>query len=169
MITPDKIRTVCATLLRVLPYTLDGGGGGLDLMETNVSAPHHGHACGTIHCHAGWYAVAKEWDGVSTYLRERRSVTYSYGAGLMAWDLDFDSVRSLEAWAGANPAIWGNPNGAGMFHRSDAFGPDPDLVTLEDIITHWASVADRLETYGVFFRGDCAMHLEEYGTEFVVD
>lgn len=97
------------------------------------------HQCGTIACHAGWFAVAngKDWDP---------DYSFSDAANEMAQFLGFGNRDGLESWAKNNPALWGNDFGDVMFSRWAAFSPNLKLPkTLETIGLHWLGVADRIE------------------------
>ena len=113
--------------------------------------------CGTIACHAGWYALHKfredsVWsefeDDMKALVRRGYFVSWFDGASAMAGDLGFDNVGSLTLWADMNPDLWGNDFGRHMFASAMAFGNTPvedNETTLSHIAEHWRSVADRLE------------------------
>lgn len=95
------------------------------------------NVCGTVACHAGWFAVARELNWESS------GYGFAHSARDMAKFLGLDSKLSLENWANDNPKLWGNVSGVFMFVGENAFGKDG--VTLLDISNHWREVADRIE------------------------
>ena len=154
MITSEKIRGMIGKFERVLPYARHEGA--VDMDEGGVSrrvasSLGNAHKCGTTHCHAGWYLLACEWDGVSDYLKGS-GVSFEVGAHRMMRDTGMRPeglVGSLSGglveWAEDNPEIWGNPWGEDMFFCERAFGCTKDNITLEKIVDHWRGVAARLK------------------------
>ncbi len=115
----------------------------LDMME--------GHACGTTHCHGGWYWVAKNGDHGIEDDESTDGMAFEDGADMLARDLGFKDYVHLEDWAKYNPEIWGNYDGSAMFVDEKAFtSKDPNsrrhktIYNLQDIIDHWCEVRDRL-------------------------
>lgn len=99
------------------------------------------HPCGTVACHAGWFAVAR-----GKKLDYGKSYTYMSSADEMAKFLGLKSFDNLPEWAHKNPKIWGNHRGEFMFSRPIAFGKrENQELTLKDIGIHWHKIADRLE------------------------
>lgn len=99
------------------------------------------HPCGTPMCHAGYYTVECINQGRIT---PNRFTDYLEGAELISIDLGFDDVDDLRDWADINHRnVWGNEEGIFMFSSYLAFDKEEDL-TLQDIITHWEGVRDRL-------------------------
>ena len=137
--TSKQILTVINNFKKVLPLATREWH--LNMSETRVN--NCGHKCGTIHCHAGWYAIAKN-------LHEKREVSFTHGAIQMSIDLghkgDMDS--SLINWADKNPEIWGNNDGDGMFSTRRAFSHPtkrPEgAENLQHIIDHWTEVYERV-------------------------
>jgi len=105
--------------------------GNLDMGENRVNT--FGHACGTVHCVAGWYAVAT--------LHHSIPLDFSDGAHAMAVDLGFENKWRLEDWARDNPKIWGNSYGSYMFYSDSAYN---DAKTLQEVIKHLQGVRNRL-------------------------
>ncbi len=93
--------------------------------------------CGTVACHAGWFAVANG---------ESRANGWSFcsAADYMARELGFADQYDLETWA-TDKSLWGNNKGAYMFIDKMAFDVK-DRLTLKRIGRHWLKVADRVET-----------------------
>ena len=147
MVTSEKIKNVVKKFERILPLIDDQDA--VDMTETKVSVPmskrRRGHYCGTVHCHAGWYALACEWDGGSPHLGDDPDhvVDYRHGVRLLKRDLG----AAPDVWAEENPDIWGNDWGGEMFGSAVAFGgPDGDpTLTVRKIVDHWKGVAGRME------------------------
>lgn len=97
--------------------------------------------CGTIHCHGGWFAIAAS-------LHLNNYVSYLDGAEEMASILGLKNYSGLVYWARANPSIWGNDDGFGMFCCQYAFyNPEKrrnGAENLQHIVDHWQEVHDRL-------------------------
>lgn len=131
----------------------------LNMRTTEVNSK--GHVCGSVHCHAGWYAVAVLPDR----FRYLKMVDFKYGAAQMAFDLgfidgtnimcpcgcgsieSFDARGALTAWAKANPELWGNHNGDYMFSDTRAFtsaGRPHGAANVMDIVNHWEEVYARV-------------------------
>lgn len=98
------------------------------------------HTCGTVHCVAGWYAVAN--------CDTTQNMDYTTGANKMARDLGFISNNTLEdydllkRWAQKNPHLWGNSEGYYMFGSRSSYNPFP--YSMRDVYNHWVSVYERL-------------------------
>jgi len=129
------MQRVIDNLKKVLPMaTMEKS---LNMNQTRVN--NHGHICGTVHCLGGWYAV-----GVCNLSEE---IGYREGARKMSQDLGFEDDDSLEEWCEANPDIWGNKNGYGIFSDEHAFTSPSrphGAFTLQHIIDHLEEVRDRL-------------------------
>ena len=149
MITSEKVRNLVKTFERILPYAehdgaLDMGTGGVSCRTNSFFS---GHKCGTVHCHAGWYLLAKMWDGKSNHLRGGNR-SYLDGVALMMEDMGVsDSEYGLVDWASQNPDLWGNDYARSMFCENEAFTPGNKerAETLKDIVDHWRQVGDALE------------------------
>lgn len=142
MITSGKIFKVVKKFERVLPFAEHENA--LNMQKGRVSDRNDGHQCGTIHCHAGWYLLAKKWDLKSHYLDDGSGiVSYLGGVVTMCRDLGFDTENDLLLWAKWNPEIWGNEYGERMFCSSLAFNYEEGL-TLQKIVDHWGEVGMRL-------------------------
>lgn len=100
-----------------------------------------GHACGSVHCHAGWYAIAKG-------LHRKGFVSFGDGSREMAQDLlSMSTSLGVIAWAERNSIIWGNKYGNYIFAHALAFksAKRPNgAQTLADIVDHWQEVYERL-------------------------
>lgn len=133
--------------------------GMLNMASTRVNVE---HTCGTVHCHAGWYAI-----GASVAVRENRALMiYTGGAIMMAEDLEilnrdlpvYNNYRSdfmpplgytsVPMWAEKNPELWGNVQGTHMFGYRSAFWSEKrplGALSLQDIIDHWKEVYERIK------------------------
>ncbi len=131
--TRDQWQTVLDKLYSVLPFAMQEERS-LDMGETRVNSR---HACGTVHCVGGWYAIGhhKEsaFSGTSGFL------CYAYGADRMANDLGFQDRTYLSQWARENEELWGNEYGTELFYSLDAYGSARDLA---GVIRHLEKVAD---------------------------
>ena len=119
--------------------------------------------CGTIACHAGWYAVAKlhvlgsgfYWEDaedreqIKILMAGVDVVNYGFGAGSLAYDLGFKDEYDLQEWAASNPSIWGNCHGYHMFINPWAFKSgdvdDERPFDLRYVRDHWDAVRRRLD------------------------
>ena len=153
MITSDKIFRMIKNFERVLPYANKSNS--LDMSEADVSVPLNWtpHRCGTTHCHAGWYFLARRWDFASTYISNTEVFGFSKGTELMARELGMPNSLKLQNWAQANPGLWGNENGSAMFCNSVAFNYEGSL-TLKKIIHHWGEVGMRLLIQELYEEGE---------------
>jgi hypothetical protein len=114
--------------------------GAFDMNVWRVYSKKNKHECGTIHCVAGWYAVAnlhrKEIKaGIKEGLVRRED-----GANLMANDLGFEYGYVLAIWAEDNPKIWGNEDGDEMFESELSY----DDEGFDGVISQWELVRDNL-------------------------
>ncbi len=110
----------------------------VDMLETKFNQ------CGTVACHAGWYAVARGLNLTVDY-------NFQSSSDDMAKYLGLEGGYELRQWANANNKLWGNRDGYFLFSSSDAFGVDSlsyKPLTLDKIGNHWLAVADRIESYG---------------------
>lgn len=100
----------------------------------------HFDPCGTIACHAGWFAIM-------TGIPYSNFHSFIDAADKMATFLGLQDAKSLEIWARHNADIWGNAYGNVMFTSWHAFDPDLNRLpnNLKTIGEHWLAVADRLE------------------------
>ena len=131
--------------------------------------------CGTVACHAGWYAYhanrrnvtwqssrdRRAYTATAPRSNERTSetynqpVTFTEGAERMAQDLGFggeEPVRDMLLFLRNNPDIWGNPYGGTMFASRTAFMDEdgiPPRLDLSHLAKHWRGVADRIGTVEV--------------------
>ena len=102
--------------------------------------------CGTIACHGGAYLCGQRGyvPADDSPLIEDGIWGWESGALAIARALGFDCQYALEAWAEDHPEIWGNKWGGYMFLRRRAFERQGRRLTLDDIVTHWERVADRI-------------------------
>lgn len=96
--------------------------------------------CGTVACHAGWFAVARN--------KRRRINKYHCidSSDDMAKFLGFKDRDHFRFYFYNNRKVWGNRFGNTMFFNWKAFDPDNNKPkTLETIGKHWLEVASRME------------------------
>ena len=150
MITPERIDVVLRNFEKVLPLAEESGEGHLDMDEEVVDDGHH--SCGTVHCAAGWYALAfkgtPRWE--RAHAKSEGHISYDYGGDWMAEDLGFSRDDWPSTWASENPEIWGNTMGIYMFNDSRAYGDgeETEAESLRDIYDHWTRVRGRLAKEG---------------------
>jgi hypothetical protein len=114
--------------------------GALDMDEARVYSKKNKHKCGTVHCVAGWYAVANlDRKEIKTGMEEG-FVRYEDGANLMADDLGFNNLVDLSTWAHDNPEIWGNDWGGSMFTKKIAYNNSG----FDGVISQWELVKQNL-------------------------
>lgn len=118
------------------------------------------YLCGTVACHAGWFAVARGIRQRADHLWKDGSARGGYdffasaedmatflgfkGAGQLAL-VPLDCAHTMIGFFSAHPGVWGNSWGNQMFASRRAFGVFNDgLLTLGRIGEHWAGVYDRL-------------------------
>lgn len=116
----------------------------LNMMETSVCNSYH--KCGTIHCAAGWYAVAKN--------QIEQGTTYMDGIFLIEQDLGFEprdyspGECQLEIWTIKNVELWGNRKGELLFSCRGAYSHPTKrpqgAQSLQDIVDHWKEVYERV-------------------------
>lgn len=97
--------------------------------------------CGTVACHAGWFAVANNKE--QGYNRGAKRY-YDYEDAAKELSV-FIGMKYLETWAHSNPSLWGNPWGLSMFLNKRTFKKGGN-VTLKDIGIHWLKVAERIRS-----------------------
>lgn len=134
--TSAQVLTVIDNFKKVLPLAVQPDH--LDMWVTGVNM--NGHACGTVHCHGGWYAVAT--------LPHNKGLGYLDGAQKMATDLGFNNSLGLKDWAYNDIDIWGNTIGGEMFCNKKAFASDTrpnGAENLQHIIDHWTEVYNRIK------------------------
>ncbi len=145
----SQVLSVINNFLKVLPLAKKEGH--LNMAEYRVQSKDGcslggSHTCGTVHCHAGWYAIAnKEKIG---FTHKDGYVGFDKGYNVMCADLGFKYDKGLRLWADQNPEIWGNDSGERMFYSAGAFihpikRPNGAL-NLQHIIDHWQEVYERL-------------------------
>lgn len=96
-------------------------------------------SCGTVACHAGWYALSRHLEGRT---HRKAGCTYYGGAILLRSDLGLGEWP--DKWANRNPDIWGNDRGSYMFSDPIAFSKSKTTITLQAIVDWWEDVAWRL-------------------------
>jgi hypothetical protein len=100
------------------------------------------YECGTVHCVAGWYAVANsDREFIKDGIKEGY-VDFKDGANLMAIDLGFGfgGDYALKCWAKDNPKIWGSVKGFEMFESASAYSNSG----FDGVIAQWRLVRDNL-------------------------
>lgn len=97
------------------------------------------HACGTVHCFAGWYGVMHQelYDPIDTYW------SYSEACEAIAQKCGFCRPDYMQQWADNNSHLWGNRYGYGMFSTAAAFGNPKNLT---DVIAHLKKVVQNLNS-----------------------
>lgn len=111
-------------------------------LEVSMGCTAFNHECGTVACHAGWFAVIQ---GKSRMKWQGQNYSYRDAANEMAEFLGFKYHINLERWARNNPLLWGNEYGDEMFCDNAAFGKKiHQTLTLTDIGNRWLKVADRI-------------------------
>lgn len=127
---------VILKLVKIVPLAPNGSN--LNMRAGNVNRDYE---CGSVHCHAGWYAIAA--------CDLTQPLTFYNGACQMAKDLGFEDYTGLLNWARQHNKVWGNYNGERMFTSEDAFfngdKRPKGAKTLQDIIDHWTEVYYRLK------------------------
>ena len=118
--------------------------GAFDMIENRVYSKKHKHECGTVHCTAGWYAVANSDRQVIKDKINQGCVDFRDGADLMAIDLGFDNTYDLKCWAYENPEIWGNEDGRWLFAKDEAY----NTSGFEGVIAQWQLVKQNLIELG---------------------
>ena len=106
------------------------------------------NACGTVACHAGWFAVANNKSrAFRVTAPDGKYYGFNDAADEMARFLGFQGQICLLDWASGNPELWGNKNGGVMFSSDSAFGKSTskNVISLKEISNHWRKVAERLE------------------------
>lgn len=143
MHTPTKaqMQVVIDNLKKVLPMAVLPEH--LDMGESQVNT--NDHQCATIHCFAGWYAIA--------VCDLNAPLDYEDGKNAIAEHLGFNSiddlkVDDLKVWAAYSPFMWGNIYGNSMFYDRFAFYHPVKRLSgaknLQHIISHLEEVRDRL-------------------------
>lgn len=140
----------------------------IDMETTHILDLNYGNVCGTVACHAGWYAFCRASDADVRWndcngdeekmlfwekpmpdsygLLHSQNVSWLDGSLMLAKDLGFLDRNDLCLWAQENLKIWGNEHGYSMFTSPLAFGVECHLnLTLQHVADHWHGVADRLE------------------------
>jgi len=127
-IIPENVAILATTFM-----LLHEEGGAVAMSSTNF------HPCGTVACHAGWFAIARNIRDNGTYYG------FTHSADDMAEFLGFECRQSLKDFLKTHRTLWGNDRPAAMFSKPDAFGKSYyEKLTLLDIGEHWAKVYDRL-------------------------
>lgn len=134
--TSASVKTLINTFRTILPMATRQ-----EQLSMQCTRVNNDHVCGSVHCHAGWYAIAKG-------LHRGGIVNFMNGSQAMGEDLfNISGGIRIMAWAHVNPAIWGNTDGEYIFAHAMAFksASRPNgAQTLADIIDHWQEVYERL-------------------------
>ena len=155
MITSEKIFEFVEIFETILPYAEHENA--LNMNEPAISTVERlfvaqRHQCGTTHCHAGWFYLAKKWDRKSDYLKEDDDIDYREGIDL----INSFFMCCVQDWAETNYNIWGNDYGNNIFINELAFLSDtrPEgAKNLQDIIDHWGEVGMRLQIQELYLQG----------------
>ena len=161
MITSENIFKLVKTFERL--YLLKNNPLLLDMAEfwvhgCNFATKEAYHECGTIHCHAGWYYIAKRVsdDGEIVHddfvAKYGCSVEYQEGVSEMAEDLGYEYRPGhiytrggpITTYFKERPDLWGNEFGIDMFCHDKAFGEGQ--ISMKKIIEHWGNVGLRVLT-----------------------
>lgn len=109
-------------------------------LKMSESSVNYNHTCGTIHCHAGWYAVA--------VCDLSADLNFRNGANILAEHLGYDDL--FDIMNNMDKKIWGNDFAIQMFTREIAFyHPEKrphGAENLQHIIDHWTEVYERVKT-----------------------
>lgn len=140
--TPAQVQLIIDNLKSIEEQANQPGAFNID----QASVATHNHACGTVHCVAGWYAVACQQRSEHIVMQiAKKRCTYKDGARLMAIHLGFCRIGKLEDYMMNCPDIWGNEHGAVMFYELRAYtGLKFSSKPMTTIINHWAKVRDNL-------------------------
>ena len=153
MITSKKIFKLVETFESILPYAQHRSS--LNMGEEMISS--RTYECGTIHCHAGWYYLAKKWDRKASNFGEE-DILYTRGERLLSKDLGVEDSDILGDLLGEDISeIWGNDFGLRVFYDKIAFvSPDrpKGAETLQDIVDHWGEVGMRLMIEELYQEGE---------------
>ena len=116
----------------------------VDMMSTSADP-----VCGTVACHAGWWAIAQAHGDCIP--NECCDIVGRYGyedaASDMAMYLGFEHHHELDIWAYNYASLWGKELEAGesLFANAKAFNETSKTITLEKIGLWWLQVADRCD------------------------
>ena len=139
--------------------------------HTEKYSYHKRHDCGTVHCFAGWFFIAKHFseirDGRFVSGDHARKDNVSYTSGVKALNEHFfpeddrrfsdnyDLAHNLFA-VFSDDDIWGNSNQAHMVSNRFAFTPrnKKRADTLQDVLDHWCEVGLRLYIRELFYEGE---------------
>ena len=103
--------------------------------------------CYTLACFAGWWGYLKYQNEGEFNERGYFQTDNGPFADEMAKQMGARRHGHLARFMQEHPEIWGNPNGAAMFTRPEAYGRRYNL-TLGDIIEHWDGVIERMPDDG---------------------
>ena len=105
------------------------------------------HACGTVHCFAGWFFVAlSRVEGTKEHklINQKEDISFTHGKQ----SLDIILKCHLRNWAEQNPKLWGNEYGEFVFSGEAAFRSETrpnGAENLNDIVDHLTEVYERLK------------------------
>ena len=109
------------------------------------------HECGTVHCFAGWFLVAKHFNDIKNgkFFRGKYSERFVYYTSGMGEIMEhFLSDQHLNPYVGLFPnvEIWGNRKNGHLFTSPEAYTPkNKDFAeSLQDVLDHWCEVGLRL-------------------------
>jgi len=129
-IIPENVAILATTFM-----LLHEEGGEVNMAEDKFNP------CGTVACHAGWFAIARNLK--SHRYCDRRGARYDFvdSAVDMARFLGFMDEEELGDFFEVNHSLWGNDGASHMFASAKAFGKSREQkLTLLDIGEHGEKV-----------------------------
>lgn len=162
-IKSENVWKVIQNFERVLPYakTKNKFNMGSPSVSCLIYPGEYAHECGTVHCFAGWYFLAKEWNLEDKFLKTDKN--YTDGALLMHNDMfniaeycDQFAIHSMREFFRDNKEIWGNKYGSFLFYNDFAFTPreKKEADNLMDCVEHLVEVAMRVQILELFEQGE---------------
>lgn len=144
--TPEQVQTVIDNLKKIEDQANQAGAFAIDEIGVNTTS----HDCGTVHCVAGWYAVANQDHAWIKHLINVKACDYLDGAHLIAMTLGFHNINDLGDYMLNRPDIWGNELADEMFCSMAAYnGLEEDSKNpMSIIIAHWEQVKRNVEKIG---------------------
>ena len=167
-VLPEDVLTNKKKFSMDIPQIYQEGVGASTKEKYDVPIPQHN--CGTVHCFAGWFLVAKHFAEirggkfVSGIFKDNECVRYINGVFAIYNhffpDIDNRGLSALDYEHGIfskfDDDIWGNSYQIGMFRNEGAFTPrDNDWANnLQDVLDHWGEVGLRLYIKELFVEGE---------------
>ena len=161
----ENLLTVVNNLKKITPFVEKGE---FNIDEPHVSSKKDGHQCGTVHCMAGWYLLAKEWDGKSFFLKPRfvsdSEVGFEFGILAICEDLKLgqnlkdDNYAEIKIHDAIEPYWWDKFKVDNMFYSwrgyLDEEVEDVEEFTWELVIQRWEEAYNKLKKEEVFFESN---------------